>query len=92
MSHASSRIVRALVDLSGLPMTEDEVSTLEASYETHREALSHLRSIEDQEYPVSMAPSSAGLLADDRSWVEGSHSWHTTARRSQQGPSHDPVI
>ena len=64
MSHATSRIVRALVEISGLPMTEDEISTLEASYEAHREALGHLRSIEDQEYPVSMAPSATVILAD----------------------------
>ena len=53
MSHdnatTTSRIVRALVEISDLPMTEDEISFLEALYEEHREVLGRLRSIEDQE-------------------------------------------
>ena len=64
MSHATSGIVRALVEISGLRMTKDEISTLEASYEAHREALDQLRSIEDHEYVVLMVPFAKATLGD----------------------------
>ena len=46
----TSRIVRALVEMSDLPMTEDEVSALETWYLEHREALGRLRSVGDPDY------------------------------------------
>lgn len=46
----TSRIVRALVEMSGLPMTEDEIAALEPWYSDHREALGRLRSVGDPDY------------------------------------------
>ncbi len=64
MSDTTSRTVRVLVEISGLPMTEDEISALKASYREHREALGRLRSIEDQEYPTSLASVTQTTLVD----------------------------